>query len=167
MADIFKMATKRLTLARKTIRIMLKGLDIRYTEIQTKYKSDQNKLGYRRFSFCMVKYSQWQTFFKMAVKRLTLQRKTIRILLKRFHVSYTEIQTKYKSDHCKLRYRRFSFCMVKYRQWQTFSKMASKWLTLERKTIRTLLKGLHVSNTEIQTKYKSDHCKLRYRRFSF
>src|SRR6267154_66611 len=115
----------------------------------------------------MVKYSQWQTFFKMAAKRLTLERKTIRTLLKGLHISYSEIQTKYKSDHYKLRYRRFSFCMVKYSQWQTFFKMAAKRLTLERKAIRTLLKGLHVSYTEIQTKYKSDHCKMRYRRFSF
>src|SRR6267154_2574936 len=43
--------------------------------------------------------------------------------------------------------------------------MAAKRLTLERKTIRTLLKGHHVSYTEVQTKYKSDHYKLRYHRF--
>src|SRR6267154_1956430 len=55
----------------------------------------------------MVKYRQWQTFFKMAAKRLTLERKTIRILLKGLHASYTEIQTKCKSDQYKLRYRRF------------------------------------------------------------
>src|SRR6267154_120239 len=103
----------------------------------------------------------------MAAKRLNLERKTIRTLLKGLHVIYTEIQTKYKSDHYKPRYRRFSFCMVKYRQWQTFFKMAAKRLTLERKTKRTLLKGLHVSYTEIQTKYKSDYCKLRYRQFPF
>src|SRR6267154_1741882 len=113
----------------------------------------------------MVKYRQWQTFFKIAAKRLTLERKTIRTLLKGLHISYSEIQTKYKSDHSKLRYRRFSFCMVKYSQWQTFFKMAAKRLTLARKTIRTLLKGLHVSYTEIQTKCKSDQYKLRYRRF--
>src|SRR6267154_2450173 len=139
----FKMAAKRLTLERNAIRTLLKGLHVSYTEIQTNYKSDHCKLRYRRFSFCMVTYRQWQAFFKMAAKRLTLERKTIRILLKGLHVSYTEIQTKYKSDHCKLRYRRFSFYMVKYSQWKTFFKMAAKRLTLERKTIRTMFKVLH------------------------
>src|SRR6267154_679608 len=110
--------------------------------------------------------------FQDAAKRLTLERKAIRILFKDRHACYAKIQTKCKSNHYKLRYRRVSFILLQQPMADIF-KIAIKRLTLERKAIRTLFKDRHVCYAKIQTKYKSDQkklrsdpCKLRYRGFS-
>src|SRR6267154_292103 len=124
----------------------------------------------------MVIYSQWQTFFKMAAKRLTLERKTIRTLLKGLHVSYTEIKTKYKSDQYKLRYRRFYvFSLIVmaaifngrhfgvlhgYSSGSPSQKLPIDLIYDHRKW------HIPIKN-RIQAKCKSDQHKLRYHRFSF
>ena len=75
------MAVKRLALEGKSISTMFKGLEVSYTESQTKCKSDEYKRRHRMFSFCLVTVAN-ETFFKMAAKRLTLEQKTIRTLFK-------------------------------------------------------------------------------------
>src|SRR6267154_253643 len=113
------MAVKRLTLDGKSISKMFKGLEVSYTESQTKCKSDEYKLRYRMFSFCLVTVAN-ETFFKMAAKRLTLEGKSIRTIFKGLEVSYTESQTKCKSDQYKRRYR--VFCLVTVAKGRHFSR---------------------------------------------
>ena len=85
------MAAKRLTLVAKTIRIKFKGPHVCY--IKSKEKAKRNSISSDIFDCILASYSsQWQTFFKMAAKRLTLARKTIRTVFKGIHVCYAKFK---------------------------------------------------------------------------
>ena len=97
----------------------------------------------------VLRNGEFQTFFKMAAKRLTLKLKTIRTFFEDLSYSYTASQLEWKSEQKKLRNNVF-FAIFVLRNWdfQIFFKMAAKRLTLKLKTIMTFLKVIHIATLQ-------------------
>src|SRR5437899_1291888 len=100
----------------------------------------------------------------MAAKRLTLERNTIRTKFEELYDSYAQISNKIRIRLRKAEILSISFYPRRNSQLQLFFNMAAKRLTLERNTIRTKFKDLHVSYATSEIKCKSDQYKPRYSR---